>query len=319
MSVNHNQFVLRASPNEWAWELFDQHEELHWLPEEVPMLDDIRDWKERATPAQKEFIKNISLFFTQADIEVSNTYIDDYLPVYRTDLPVKNMLVSFAAREGIHTKAYAYIVESLALGDQVFSEFLNDPVLLQIHNVLNKYKTDAGTKERFKAMVATSLLGEGVMLFGQFAMLLNFQRFNLFNGVCTIVAWSIRDEDLHVQGIAKLIKTDPAFAEIDQATKQHWFNEMYYELGPLVKTFARNCFDKSGDIPGITFQEVDSFIDFQIARRIRQANIDENLELPENPFPWFDQIIGGVEDANFFERRRTEYAKNNLIGNWEYD
>jgi hypothetical protein len=41
-------------------------------------------------------------------------------------------------------------------------------------------------------MVATSLLGEGVMLFGQFAMLLNFQRFNLFNGMCTIVAWSIK-------------------------------------------------------------------------------------------------------------------------------
>ncbi len=312
-----SKHIFRASPNEWAWEYFQKHEELHWLPEEVPMLDDIRNWKETATEAQKNFIKNISLFFTQADIEVNNTYIDEYLPIYRDDLPIKNTLCSFAAREGIHTKAYAYIVESLALGDETFSEFQNDPVLMQIHNVLNKYKTDRGAKQRFQAMVATSLLGEGVMLFGQFAMLLNFQRFNLFNGMCTIVAWSIRDEDLHVQFIARLIKNDPEFQEFDADTKRRWFAQVYYELVPLIKDFARNCFT-AGAIPGITLDEVLNFIDYQIARRIRQSNINEDYILPENPFPWFDQIIGGVEDANFFERRRTEYAKNNLVGNWEY-
>lgn len=317
MAVIPSQHIFRASPNEWAWEYFQKHEELHWLPEEVPMLDDIRNWVQDATPAQKEFIKNISLFFTQADIEVNNTYLDEYLPVYRTDLPIKNTLCSMATREGIHTKAYAYIVESLALGDAMFSAFQDDPVLLRIHDVLNKYKTDRGVKQRFQAMCATSLLGEGVMLFGQFAMLLNFQRFNLFNGMCTIVAWSIRDEDLHVEFIAKLIKTDPAFREYDPDVKWKWFMEVYFELLPLIKEFARNCFS-AGAIPGITLEEVSKFIDYQVARRIRQSNIDEDYAVPENPFPWFDQIIGGIEDANFFERRRTEYAKNNMTGNWEY-
>lgn len=312
-----SQHIFRASPNEWAWEYFQKHEELHWLPEEVPMLDDIRNWIQNATPEQREFIKNISLFFTQADIEVNNTYIDEYLPFYRRDLPIKNALCSMATREGIHTKAYAYIVESLALGEHLFSAFQHDPVLLQIHKVLNKYKTDRGVKQRFQAMCATSLLGEGVMLFGQFAMLLNFQRFNLFNGMCTIVAWSIRDEDLHVEFIAKLMKTDLAFAEYNQDVKWKWFMEVYFEMMPLIKEFARNCFS-AGAIPGITLEEVSQFIDYQVARRIRQSNIDEHYVVPVNPFPWFDQIIGGVEDANFFERRRTEYAKNNMEGDWVY-
>lgn len=308
--------VYRNSPNGWALEFFDKHEEVHWLPEETPMMDDIRDWKNKASEGNKKFIRNISLFFTQADVEVGNTYIDEYLPHYRNDLSIRMMLTSFAAREGIHVKAYAFLVDSLGLGDETFSEFMTDPALLALHDALNVF-TNESTEQRFKRMVATSLLGEGVMLFGQFAMLLNFQRFNLFNGMCTIVAWSIRDEDLHVQGIAKLMKIDPEFAKVDAMTKLQWFNEVVALVIPRVITFARNCFD-GADVEGITFHEIVQFLQFQVQRRARQANISEDDITVENPFPWFDQIIGGIEDGNFFERRRTEYAKNNLIGDWEY-
>lgn len=290
------------------------------MPEEVPMLDDIRNWVQNATTEQREFVKNLMLFFVQADIEVNNTYIDEYLPWYYKELPIKNMLVSFAGREGVHTLAYAYIVETLALPSETFSAFKDDPVLLKIHDTLRKYRMTQGTKQRYQCMVATSMLGEGTMLFGLFAMLLNFQRLNLFNGLCTIVAWSIRDEDFHVQNIAKLIKIDPAFAEHDQATRWEWFDEVYNELFPLIRQFTINCFKHEADneVSGLHLDDVLKFLDFQVARRIRQANINENFTVPENPFPWFDQIIGGVEDANFFERRRTEYSKNNLVGDWAY-
>lgn len=308
--------VYRNSPNAWALELFDKHEEVHWLPEETPMIDDIRDWKNKASEGNKNFIRNISLFFTQADVEVGNTYIDEYLPQYKDDLSIRMMLTSFAAREGIHVKAYAFLVDSLGLGDETFSEFMDDPALLDLHNALNKY-TGGDVEQRFKRMCSTSLLGEGTMLFGQFAMLLNFQRWNMFNGMCTIVAWSIRDEDLHVQGIAKLMKVDTEFAALPYELKLKWFNEVRDEIMPRVKRFAKNCFD-GADVPEITFDQISDFLDFQAERRARQANICEDEITVKNPFPWFDQIIGGIEDGNFFERRRTEYAKNNLVGDWEY-
>ena len=96
--------------------------------------------------------------------------------------------------------------------------------------------------------------------------------------------------------------------------------EVYNELFPLIRQFTINCFKHEADneVSGLRLDDVLKFLDFQVARRIRQANIDENFTVPENPFPWFDQIIGGVEDANFFERRRTEYSKNNLVGDWAY-
>ena len=48
----------------------------------------------------------------------------------------------------------------------------------------------------------------------------------------------------------------------------------------------------------------------------------EILELPEvygvkeNPLPWLQPLISGVEHANFFEARATEYSKAATRGQW---
>lgn len=314
LELNQDLYVYKHSPNQWALELFDVHEASHWLPEEVPLQDDIRDWKDNPD----EFIKHIMLFFVQADVEVGNTYIEEYIPHY-PDLSIRMMLTSFAAREGIHVKAYAHLVDSLGLGDNTYSAFLDDPVLLGLHNRLDAYRemSKCSVQDRYAGMIANTLLGEGVMLFGQFAMLLNYQRFNRFSGMGTIVAWSIRDEDLHVQGIAKLMKTDKEFQLISDDNKRKIYQEVYDDLMPSIKQFAANCFEH-GAPEGITLSGVYTFLDFQAQRRARQANIQEDQISVINPFPWFDQLIGGVEHSNFFERRSTEYSKGNLVGDYVY-
>lgn len=314
MLTNKDLYVYKHSPNQWAMELFDLHENLHWLPEEVPLQDDIRNWSEQP----EEFLRHIMLFFVQADVEVGNTYIDEYIPHYK-DLPIRMMLTSFAARESIHVKAYAHLVDTLNLGDGTYSAFLDDEVLYKLHKRMDFYRENAeGITGRYRGMVANTLLGEGVMLFGQFAMLLNYQRHNRFSGMGTLVAWSIRDEDLHVQGIAKLMKVDPQFSALPLRVKQQIYREVYDDLMPLIKTFARNCFNH-GKPEGITIEEVEQFLEFQAQRRARQANIQEDEISVVNPFLWFDQLIGGVEHSNFFERRATEYSKNNLVGEYTYD
>jgi ribonucleoside-diphosphate reductase beta chain len=36
----------------------------------------------------------------------------------------------------------------------------------------------------------------------------------------------------------------------------------------------------------------------------------------EHPLPWLAPLLNGVEHANFFETRATEYAKAATRGNW---
>jgi ribonucleoside-diphosphate reductase beta chain len=36
-----------------------------------------------------------------------------------------------------------------------------------------------------------------------------------------------------------------------------------------------------------------------------------------NPLPWLDEILNGVEHTNFFENRVTEYTKAATTGSWD--
>jgi ribonucleoside-diphosphate reductase beta chain len=38
--------------------------------------------------------------------------------------------------------------------------------------------------------------------------------------------------------------------------------------------------------------------------------------IEEHPLPWLTPLLNGVEHANFFETRATEYSKAATRGNW---
>ena len=38
--------------------------------------------------------------------------------------------------------------------------------------------------------------------------------------------------------------------------------------------------------------------------------------IDEHPLPWLAPLLNGVEHANFFEQRATEYSKAATRGNW---
>jgi ribonucleoside-diphosphate reductase beta chain len=44
--------------------------------------------------------------------------------------------------------------------------------------------------------------------------------------------------------------------------------------------------------------------------------LEAPYQVEKNPLPWLDHILNGVEHANFFENRATEYAKGALTGSW---
>ena len=47
----------------WAYEVYKQHESLHWLPEEVPLGDDVKDWNS-ISPKEQAFLHSIFNLFT---------------------------------------------------------------------------------------------------------------------------------------------------------------------------------------------------------------------------------------------------------------
>ena len=50
-----------------------------------------------------------------------------------------------------------------------------------------------------------------------------------------------------------------------------------------------------------------------------QLGLPKVYGIEEHPLPWLTEITNGVEHANFFEARATEYAKGATLGSWHGD
>jgi len=55
----------------WAYDAWLTQQRIHWLPEEVPLADDVKDWRNKLSDSERHLLTQIFRFFTQADVEVS--------------------------------------------------------------------------------------------------------------------------------------------------------------------------------------------------------------------------------------------------------
>ena len=183
----------------WAVEITTRHEKVHWIEDELDLSEDVTDWKGgKVTDVEKEYITNILRLFTQSDVAVGQNYYDQFIPKFKNN-EVRNMLGSFASREGIHQRAYALLNETLGLPDSEYHAFLEYSEMAD--KIEFMMDSNVNTQRGLGLALAKSVFNEGVALFASFVMLLNFQRAGKMKGMGKVVEWSIRDESIHVEGI----------------------------------------------------------------------------------------------------------------------
>jgi ribonucleoside-diphosphate reductase beta chain len=160
---------------------------------------------------------------------------------------------------------------------------------------------------------------EGLQLFASFAMLMNFPRFNKMKGMGQIVSWSVRDESLHCEGIIKLYHT---FNRETKAVTKSVADDII-DCCKTVVTMEDKFIDlafEMGPVQGMTPEDIKAYIRYIADWRLRQLELPEVFNAgKENPLPWLQVLLSGVEHANFFEARATEYSKAATKGQWTGD
>jgi hypothetical protein len=73
---------------------------------------------------------------------------------------------------------------------------------------------------------------------------------------------------------------------------------------------------EAGEIRGLTPAEVKQYIRYIADRRLNGLGLKAIFKIEKNPLEWLDYMLSGVEHANFFEARATEYSKGALTGSW---
>jgi ribonucleoside-diphosphate reductase beta chain len=158
-------------------------------------------------------------------------------------------------------------------------------------------------------------------------MLLNFPRHNKMNGMGQIVSWSVRDESLHCEGVIKL------------------FHEWHRETGAVTRGVRDDIVDVArtmvkleenfvdlafglGDIEGMRAEQIHAYVRYVADWRLTQLRLSPVFgyfepidggyrQVKPHPLPWLVEILNGVEHANFFEQRATEYSKAASRGSWD--
>jgi ribonucleoside-diphosphate reductase beta chain len=206
----------------WAYDAWLTQQRIHWLPEEVPLADDVKDWRNKLTDSERHLLTQIFRFFTQADVEVNNCYMRHYSRVFKPT-EVQMMLAAFSAMETVHVAAYSHLLDTIGMPETEYSVFLTVKEMKDKYDYMQGFNVDSKA-DIAKTLAVFGAFTEGLQLFASFAMLMNFPRFNKMKGMGQIVTWSVRDETLHCNSMVKLFRT------FIQENPEIWTEELQREI-----------------------------------------------------------------------------------------
>ena len=287
VDVTPQQSLLIANPvykpfrYPWAYEAWLTQQRIHWLPEEVPLAEDVKDWKNKITDAERNLLTQIFRFFTQADIEVNNCYMKHYTQVFQPT-EVQMMLAAFSNMETVHIAAYSHLLDTIGMPEAEYSAFLRYKELKDKYDYMQKFNADSKSDIALTLAVFGAFT-EGLQLFASFAMLLNFPRFNKMKGMGQIVSWSVRDESLHCDSIIKLFRT--FVSENPEVWTEDFQRELYKACETIIShedSFIDLAFEM-GPVEGLSAPEIKKYLRYIANRRLMQLGL-QYIMLKKTPF-----------------------------------
>lgn len=322
MSLLRKRDHYRPFVYPWAFDAYDVMQKLHWLPSEVPLQEDVYDWNNKLSPAEKNLLTQLFRFFTQADADIAAGYAERYMAAFPHP-ELRMMLFSFGAAEANHMHSYSMLLDTVGMPEAEYQAFTEFAQMKEKHEYLFADRTEeADGRKRTKVeklaldLAVFSAFGEGMQLFSTFAVLLSFKRRGLMKGMSTIIEWSLRDETHHVESMIKLFHT------LIKENPKVWTDEFKLairttakEMVVLEDKFIDLIFEM-GAIEGITKEDVKTYIRFITDRRMIQLGLKPIYRQKTNPLDWIDEMMTAHTHTNFFEGRSTEYSKGGVTG-WE--
>lgn len=315
MSLLDTKRIYKPFKYPWAYDAWLQQQRIHWIPEEVPLADDVSDWNRKLTKPERNLLSQIFRFFTQSDIEVNNCYMKHYSQVFKPT-EVQMMLSAFSNMETIHIAAYSHLLDTIGMPEIEYSAFLDIKEMRDKYDYMQKFNT----KSKINIAKTLAIFGgftEGLQLFATFAILLNFPRFNKMKGMGQIVTWSARDESLHTESIIKLYNT--FVSENPDIDVEELQRDLYIACNTMIEhedAFIDRAFEL-GTVEGLRPEEVKKYMRYMADIRLNQLKLQPIYKIDSNPLPWMDEMLNAVEHTNFFENRATEYSKASTTGTWE--
>ncbi|MFM9271762.1 ribonucleotide-diphosphate reductase subunit beta [Halomonas elongata] len=313
---------------EWAWQKYLDGSANHWMPQEVNMNADIALWKsaDGLTDDERRIVERSLGYFSTADSLVANNLV---LALYRliTNPECRQYLLRQAFEEAIHTHAYQYCVESLAMDEgEVFNMYREIPSVaaksawsLKHTQSLARPDFHTGTpetdQELLRNLVAFYCVTEGIFFYCGFSQILSMGRRNKMTGVAEQFQYILRDESMHLNfGVDMINQIKIENPHLWTPEFQDECTQMILEGTELEIAYARDSMPRG--VLGMNAAIMEEYLHFICNRRLAQIGLKEQFPGAQNPFPWMSEIIDLRKEKNFFETRVTEYQVGGALS-WD--
>jgi ribonucleoside-diphosphate reductase beta chain len=327
MSIINNS---KTDPNKilpmtylWARQHYKDGVANNWVPEEIPMQDDIEQWKHQSALTEEErrlIYWNLGFFSTAESLTANNIVLAVYNHV--TNPECRQYMLRQAYEEAIHTDTFIYCCDSLGLDpEEIYTMYQKIPSIKEKDDfVVELTKSvfdpnfntigDGNIQAFVHDLVGYYVIMEGVFFYAGFAMMLALKRQRKMIGIGEQFEYIMRDESIHLNFGCDLINTIVSeFPQIWTPAFKEEITVLIKKAVELEKIYARDACP--GGILGINSEQFCDYVQHIADRRLERIGLTKVYDT-ENPFPWMSQATDLSKEKNFFETRVTEYQTGGL-------
>ncbi len=327
MSIINNS---KTDPNKilpmtylWARQHYKDGVANNWVPEEIPMQDDIEQWKNQSALTEEErrlIYWNLGFFSTAESLTANNIVLAVYNHV--TNPECRQYMLRQAYEEAIHTDTFIYCCDSLGLDpEEIYTMYQTIPSIKEKDDfVVELTKSvfdpnfntigDNNIQAFVHDLIGYYVIMEGIFFYAGFAMMLALKRQRKMIGIGEQFEYIMRDESIHLNFGCDLITTIVAeFPQIWTPAFKEEIVTLIKKAVELEKIYARDACP--GGILGINSEQFCDYVEHIADRRLERIALDKVYDT-ENPFPWMSQATDLSKEKNFFETRVTEYQTGGL-------
>ncbi|WP_048602642.1 ribonucleotide-diphosphate reductase subunit beta [Rubeoparvulum massiliense] len=316
-----NLIELNHIKYEWAYKMYRAMMNNFWIPEEIPLAQDAKDYQTKLSTGEKRAYHKILSFLIFLDSIQTNNLpnINDYITA-----PEVNLCLSVHAfQEAVHSQSYGYILESVVtpeIREQIYQEWRDDPHLLKrnrfITDLYEAFLANPTEKQLIKTMMANYIL-EGIYFYSGFSFFFALARMEKMMGTATEIKYIQRDELTH------LALFQAIFQELRRENSSWFTQDLIEELRGMMAEaveheIAWGQYVMNEEIPGLTNEAINLYIRYLGNQRLERLGLEPLYpEVKDHPLRWVERFndLNGVK-TDFFEQKVTNYSK---AGNLDWD
>jgi ribonucleoside-diphosphate reductase beta chain len=315
-----NLIELNNVKYEWATKMYRSMMNNFWIPEEIPLAQDAKDYALLSPSERQSYDKILSFLIFLDSLQTANLpNINEYITAPEVNL----CLTVQTFQEAVHSQSYSYILDSVCpaeVRDRIYNEWRDDKHLLRrnrfITDLYESFIAEPTTENLLRTIMANYIL-EGIYFYSGFSFFYALGRQGKLLGTVSEIKYIQRDELTHLalfQGI---------FREIRKENPEMFTSELEADLRLMMQTAVEHEIEwgqyiTANSIPGLSNEIIDSYIKYLSNERLKKIGLDLLYpEVVEHPMKWVENFsnMNGMK-TDFFEQKVTNYSKSSNL-NWD--